>query len=174
MFRGLHYEPELEKIKPPNPKLIYVVDAERMERSESYQELVRSSALLHHRSLRPLSAAADVQAQVYRELHGVLGEGKGRFESGLAVALHLLNTTNRTSIIKRLKARLSLGGACKHESEREAFVLSTRCTFTRYHRVPSPATVRTTVGPSSSLSVTSTRTAVPLPLKVHTHGRAIH
>jgi hypothetical protein len=42
---------------------------------------------------------------VYRELHGVLGEGKDRFQFGLAVALYLLNTLSRESILKRLKVQ---------------------------------------------------------------------
>jgi hypothetical protein len=41
--------------------------------------------------------------QVYRELHGVIGEGRGHFKSGLAVALHLLNTNASDTIIARLK-----------------------------------------------------------------------
>jgi hypothetical protein len=71
MFRGLHYEPELEKIKPPNPKLIYVVDAERMERSESYQELVRSSC-----SPPPPVAAALIGSDG-RASAGVQGAARG-------------------------------------------------------------------------------------------------
>jgi hypothetical protein len=45
---------------------------------------------------------------VYRELHGVLGEGKDHFASGLAVTLYLLNTTARSTIIDRLKVRVAI------------------------------------------------------------------
>ncbi len=41
--------------------------------------------------------------QVYRELHGVLGEGKGHFEEGLAVALFLVNASSTEAAIQRLK-----------------------------------------------------------------------
>lgn len=60
-------------------KLIYVVNGQQMERSDTYQE------------------------RVYRELHGVLGEGKGQFEKGLAVALFLVNASSTETAIQRLK-----------------------------------------------------------------------
>jgi hypothetical protein len=62
-------------------KLVYVVDAEKMKDNEAYQELV------------------------YRELHGMLGEGKGQFETSLPVLLCLLNTSKKevNSIVMRLK-----------------------------------------------------------------------
>jgi hypothetical protein len=63
-------------------RLVYVVDAEQMQHNETYQELV------------------------YRELHGILGEGKGQFETSLPVLLCLLNVTGTkdvNSIVMRLK-----------------------------------------------------------------------
>jgi hypothetical protein len=55
-----------------------------------------------------VTAALVLHEQVYRELHGVLGEGKGHIQSGLAVALFLLNTTARSTIIDRLRVRAHL------------------------------------------------------------------
>lgn len=51
----------------------------------------------------------DYQEQVFREFHGLLGEGKGQYEQGLCVNLHLVNptsVTNITSIRERLKLPL--------------------------------------------------------------------
>jgi hypothetical protein len=52
-----------------------------------------------------VTSASVLHVQVYRELHGVLGEGKGHIQSGLAVALFLLNTTARSTVIDRLRVR---------------------------------------------------------------------
>jgi len=75
MFRGL----TLQDGWKHTLKLIYVVNGQRMERSSTYQE------------------------RVYRELHGVLGEGKGQFTEGLAVALFLVNASSTETAIQRLK-----------------------------------------------------------------------
>ncbi|ELR16303.1 Fbox domain containing protein [Acanthamoeba castellanii str. Neff] len=63
-FRGLR------TTLSPDVKIVYVVDAQKMSDSEDHAE------------------------RAYRELHGMLGEGKGRFEKGLAVVLFLINATD--------------------------------------------------------------------------------
>jgi hypothetical protein len=45
----------------------------------------------------------DYANQVYRELHGVLGEGKGQFEQGMSVFLCIVNANDEESILARLK-----------------------------------------------------------------------
>jgi hypothetical protein len=45
---------------------------------------------------------------VFRELHGFLGEGKGQFQQGLFVNLHLINVPadfGPERILERLKVR---------------------------------------------------------------------
>ncbi|ELR13143.1 uncharacterized protein ACA1_349340 [Acanthamoeba castellanii str. Neff] len=54
-------------------------------------------------------ADPDYQEQVFRELHGFLGEGKGQFEDGLFVNLHLINAPpgfGPARILERLKIPL--------------------------------------------------------------------
>jgi hypothetical protein len=46
---------------------------------------------------------AAVGTQVYRELHGVLGEGRGQYEQGMHVLLCIINANNATNILDRLK-----------------------------------------------------------------------
>ncbi len=80
-----------------------------MEQSPSgdYQKLVRprppagtrSSSIIRQQS----ELIAAVGAQVYRELHGVLGEGRGQFEQGMHVLLCIINANNETNILDRLK-----------------------------------------------------------------------
>lgn len=62
-------------------KLVYVVDGSKVERSDAYQD------------------------RAYRELHGVLGEGKGRFFPTMPILMCLLNTelANELPIMERLR-----------------------------------------------------------------------
>lgn len=82
-FRGLNCRPGGTRGLPKPIKLVLVVDGEKMEQSPS----------------------GDYQEHVYRELHGVLGEGRGQFEQGMHVFLCIINANNETNILDRLKLR---------------------------------------------------------------------
>jgi hypothetical protein len=118
---------------------VYVVDAQKMSDSEDHAERVPTppSNQLHthtHRTARTrttrtrkLTGALVLGAggQAYRELHGMLGEGKGRFEKGLAVVLFLINATDPDHVqntLARLKvleptAHAQLFGSLRSKSD---------------------------------------------------------
>jgi hypothetical protein len=102
MFRGL----TIDEGWRHTLKLIYVVDGQQMERSDTYQERVRMCGVVcvwNVAGFSPPCFTVMNRTQVYRELHGVLGEGKGHFEEGLAVALFLVNATSTEAATQRLK-----------------------------------------------------------------------
>jgi hypothetical protein len=52
-----------------------------------------------------------VLQQVFRELHGLLGEGKGQYRQGLCLNLHLINPKSTSDVdLASIRERLKVPG----------------------------------------------------------------
>jgi len=82
-FRGLIVSEEkyflCDMVTIDAPTIVYAIDGHKMELETSYQEYV------------------------YRELHGVVGEGKGQFFQGLPIHLCLLDSHDTMAILNHLQ-----------------------------------------------------------------------
>ena len=97
MFRGLRLG---NSPWPTRLVIVYAIDCENMD-DHDYQEQVYLSTLELCRS--------PTLVQVFRELHGMLGEGKGQFCQGLCLNLHLINPKSMDNV-DMIRQRLKVHG----------------------------------------------------------------
>jgi hypothetical protein len=85
-----------------------VVDAQKMSDSEDHAERVPIPSSNHLRTHAKCTQSDwGAGGQAYRELHGMLGEGKDQFREGLSVVLFLINAAD-PGHVKNTLARLKV------------------------------------------------------------------